>query len=80
MLRTAAEILLAKKVPPGEAEKALEAAGVKKSERTHAMAAVAGLIHRSIDGNPAAFGQLMKLMARAWSGRKSRKITASWMN
>jgi len=61
-LRAAAEMLLARKVPPGEMETALEEMGVKKSERSLAMATVAGMIRRAIDGNPAAFTALMKLM------------------
>ena len=61
MLREAAGMLLAKKVLPGEMEDALEAMGIPKSQRTHAMAAVAAMVRKAAEGNPAAFGQLMKL-------------------
>ena len=61
-MRAAAEYLLSRNVPPGEMTAALEKMGLRKTDRTYVAAVVAGLIRKAIDGNPAAFGQLMKLM------------------
>ena len=71
-MRAAAEYLLSRKVPPGEMEDALEEMGIKKSDQTYATAVVAGAIRRAIDGNPAAFGQLMKLMGE---GLERQEVT-----
>ena len=61
-LRAAAEALLSRKVPPGEMAAALEEMGIVKSDRTFAAAVVAGAVRKAADGNPSAFGQLMRLM------------------
>ena len=62
MLREAAEIVLSRKILPGDIETAMENMGISKSKRTNAMAMVIGMVMEAEGGNPAAFEKIMKLM------------------
>ena len=61
LLREAADLILGKKLPPGEHDELLETLGIPKSARTHALLATLGMVVEAQKGNPQAFAQLMKL-------------------
>ena len=61
LLREAADLILSRKLPPGEHDALLEALGIPKSARTHALLATLGMVTEAESGNPAAFKRLMEL-------------------
>jgi hypothetical protein len=61
MLREAADLLLSRRLPPGEHEELLAALGIPKTDHTHALLATLGMVVEAEKGNPAAFKRLMEL-------------------
>jgi len=74
MLREAADLILCRKLPPGEHNELLETLGIPKTERTQAMLAALGMVVGAQNGNPAAFKRLMELRGE---GVEKKEVSVS---